>query len=241
MKRWLTLAGAVAAIVVMSKLLIEDVLGLTFESALEGWMADAGTGSAVTVLALLAADIVLPVPSSLIMVLSGAAFGLVWGSVLSLVGSIGGEWLGFELVRRYGRGMSRRLVGDDEVRQLERLFVRYGAAAIVVTRALPIVMETMSVVAGLSGMRRSTFLTASIVGTLPIVVIYAYAGAVSRQTGSIVPAVIILIAMAGAAWVWYRSRVDRGLPSGVPSVEQVSEDQVANRGGVNRSVNSGRP
>ena len=34
------------------------------------------------------------------MVLSGAAFGVLWGSVFSLVGSIGGEWLGFELVRR---------------------------------------------------------------------------------------------------------------------------------------------
>src|SRR5918993_3799438 len=121
MKRWLTLAASIAAVVVGSKLLIENVLGLTFESALDAWMADAGTGSAVTVLALLAADIVLPVPSSLIMVLSGAAFGVVWGSVLSLVGSIGGEWLGFELVRRYGRSMSQRLVGDDEVRQLERL------------------------------------------------------------------------------------------------------------------------
>jgi uncharacterized membrane protein YdjX (TVP38/TMEM64 family) len=66
-------------------------------------------------------------------------------------------------------------------------------------------------------MKRSTFLLASIVGTLPVVVIYAYAGAVSRQVGSMVPAVVILIAVAGAAWIWHRSRKDRFV---VPSVSR---------------------
>ena len=241
MKRWVTLAAAVAGVVVLSKLLIENLLGLSLEAAVASWMANAGAGSAMTVIGLLAADIVLPVPSSLIMVLSGAAFGVVWGSVLSLAGSIAGEWLGFELVRRYGRGMSRRLVGDDEVRQLERLFAKHGAAAVIVTRALPVVMETMSVVAGLSGMRRSTFLLSSVVGTLPIVVVYAYAGAVSRQMGSAVPAVIILIAMAGAAWIWYRARIETPMTAATGSVEEMSEDQIADRGRVDRSVDPGRP
>jgi uncharacterized membrane protein YdjX (TVP38/TMEM64 family) len=175
------------------------------------------------------------------MVLSGAAFGVVWGSVLSLAGSIAGEWLGFELVRRYGRGMSRRLVGDEEVRQLETLFARHGAAAVAVTRALPIIMETMSVVAGLSGMRRSTFLISSLIGTLPIVIIYAYAGAVSRQMGSIVPALVIVIAMAGAAWIWYRARVQPRPAQQSASVKEMGEDQIANGGRVNGSVDPGRP
>ena len=81
----------------------------------------------------------------------------------------------------------------------------HGAAAVAVTRALPVVMETMSVVAGLSTMRRGTFLLASAIGTAPIVVVYAYAGAMSRETGSLVPAIVILIAVAAAGWVWYRA------------------------------------
>src|SRR6185369_9601682 len=143
----------------------------------------AGTGGgAIAVVTLLAADLFLPIPSSVIMVLSGAVFGVLWGGLLSLVGSIGGEWLGFELVRRYGRRASAKMVGDDELARLSRVFTRHGAAAVVVTRALPVAMETMSVVAGLSAMRRSTFLIASLIGTAPIVVVYAYAGAVSRET-----------------------------------------------------------
>ncbi len=207
MRRALTLIAAVAAAIIASKLLVENVLGIQLEPLISAWMAHAGAGTAATVIGLLAADLFLPIPSSLIMVLSGAAFGVVWGSILSLVGSVGGEWLGFELVRRYGRSASARLVGDEELERLSRVFARHGAAAVVVTRALPIVMETMSVVAGLSTMKRRTFLAASLLGTIPIVVVYAYAGAISKATGSAVPAIVMLVAVAGFGWVIYRARV----------------------------------
>ena len=209
MKRWGLLLLLVAGFVVGSKLLIENVLGLSLEGMASQWLAAAGPGSAAAIVMLLAADVFLPVPSSLVMVLSGAAFGTVWGSIFSLVGSIGGEWLGFELVRRYGRRASAALVGDEEVARLSTFFERYGTAAIVMTRPLPIVMETMSVVAGLSTMRRATFLIASLVGTIPIVVVYAYAGAKSREVGNLLPAVVMLVAVAGMAWLVYRSMAHR--------------------------------
>ena len=207
MKRTAILIASVAGAVILSKLLIENVLGIQVDTLVERWMGNAGTGSAVVMISLLAADLFLPIPSSLIMVLSGAAFGVLWGSLFSLIGSIGGEWLGFELVRGYGRAASSRLVGDDELERLSRIFARHGAAVVVVTRALPVVMETMSVVAGLSTMKRSSFLVASLLGTAPIVVVYAYAGAVWRETGSLLPAVIMLIAVAGLGWIIYRARI----------------------------------
>ena len=208
-KRLLMLIVALAACVIASKVLLEDILHFDLAPAAAEWIARAGTGSAAAIVMLLAIDIFLPVPSSVVMVLSGAVFGPFWGSILSLTGSIAGEWLGFELARRYGRRFSARVVGDQEVDTLSRLFARHGAAAVVVTRALPVAMETMSVVAGLSGMGRVPFLLASIVGTAPVVVAYAYAGAMSRETGSLVPAIVMLIAVAGAAWVWYRAKISR--------------------------------
>lgn len=205
--RAVVLVAALAAIVIVTKLIAEDLLGLDLAARATRWMATPGVGAGSVIVGLLAVDILLPVPSSLVMVASGAVFGTAWGSVLSLVGSIGGEWLGFELVRRYGRRASRRLVGDEELARLNQIFATHGAAAVVITRALPVVMETMSVVAGLSTMPRATFLAASLLGTAPIVVLYAYAGSVSRDAGSVVPAVIMVIAIAGAGWIWYRARV----------------------------------
>ena len=215
MKRVLTLVAIVAAAIVVTKLVMENILGISLEDSATAWMNEAGAGSALTVVLLLGIDIFLPVPSSLVMILSGAAFGVVWGSLLSLVGSVSGEWLGFELARRYGRGAAGWIVDREEMLGLERQFAQHGAAAVAITRALPIVMETMSVVAGLSSMRRSTFLLSSVAGTLPVVVIYAYAGAVSRRAGSLVPAIVILIVIAGAAWIWHCSRRTRVIAASV--------------------------
>lgn len=206
MKRALIFTALLAALVIGSKLLLENVLGVSLEPAVKAWVLQPRPSSALTVVVLLAADVFLPVPSSLIMILSGAVFGVLWGSILSLVGSVGGEWLGFELVRRYGRRVSSRILTERDIAQVHDLFARHGAGAVLITRALPVVMETISMVAGLSGMKRTTFLLASLAGTAPIVAVYAYAGAVSRHTGSLVPAIVMIVAVTGAGWLWYRAR-----------------------------------
>ena len=204
MKHTVALIAIVAAFIIGSKLIIEDVLGLSLEPWARSWMADAGPSGALIVAGLLAIDILIPVPSSLVMILSGAAFGVWWGSLIAFIGSVGGEWLGFELARKYGTSLSSRFIGDEaERRRMNDLLVTHGAAAIAATRALPVVMETMSIVAGLSAMRRSTFLIASAIGTAPIVIVYAYAGAMSKETGSLVPAIVILLAVAAVGWIWY--------------------------------------
>ena len=50
-----------------------------------------GQGASVALIgiSLLVADVILPVPSSLIMVANGAFFGIALGTILSLIGSLG--------------------------------------------------------------------------------------------------------------------------------------------------------
>ena len=77
MTRTLALIAAVAIAVIGSKLLVENILGIQLEPFLESRLAHAGSGSAAIVIGLLVSDILLPVPSSLVMILSGAAFGVL--------------------------------------------------------------------------------------------------------------------------------------------------------------------
>src|SRR5258705_8618403 len=95
MKRTWILIAAVAGFVIGSKLLVENILGVDLQPWLQSWFTHAGAGSAAIVIGLLASDILLPVPSSLVMILSGVAFGVFLGSIVALVGSIGGAWLWF--------------------------------------------------------------------------------------------------------------------------------------------------
>lgn len=204
MRRWLLLAIGIAAFVALTKVLVENVFGVDLVPAITERVSRPGPAAAAVILAALMADLFIPVPSSIVMVLAGAVFGAFYGAVLSLIGSLGCSVLGFELTRRFGRRASARLIGEDELARLGRTFERHGAGAVFVTRPLPIVKETMAVVAGLSAMKRRTFLIAATAGTVPEAVLYAYAGAASRQMGSIMPAVLILMALAAAGWMFSR-------------------------------------
>jgi uncharacterized membrane protein YdjX (TVP38/TMEM64 family) len=200
---------AIAASIVLSKLVIENVLGVDLATLVTRWAGTAGTGTVALVFALLAIDILLPVPSSLVMILSGSLLGVFWGSVVSLAGSLGGQIVGYELARRYGCAAATRLIGDQDLRPTRDLMARHGAVIVLATRALPVVLETVSVVAGLAGMARSRFLIAALAGTAPIVLVYAYAGAVAQDTGNLVPAVMILVAIGATGWIVTRRQPAR--------------------------------
>ena len=82
MRRTITLIAGAAGAVILSKLVIVNLLGIRLDTLVESSMARAGTGGgAIAVVTLLAADLFLPIPSSLIMVLSGALFGVLWGAL----------------------------------------------------------------------------------------------------------------------------------------------------------------
>lgn len=207
MKRAALLAIGVALAVALSKLLIDDVLRVPLAPAIRSALDRPGPAAAAVLVGALAIDLLLPIPSSLVMVLSGALFGVPVGALLSLVGSLAGNLIGFEVCRRYGRSAAARFVGEADLERVGRAFARGGALAVLVTRPLPIVMETMTVVAGLSTMTRKSFLLASIAGTAPIALVYAYAGAASRDAGNLTPAIVILVAVLGAGWILARGRL----------------------------------
>lgn len=201
MKGWVILAAGIAAAVIATKILVENVFGIEMAPLVAGWIEEPGTGTALIIVALLLFDLFVPVPSSLVMVSSGALFGTVIGASLSFAGSLGCSIAGFELARRVGRGAAVRAVGEEALRRLERTFDRGGAGAVFITRPLPIVKETMSLLAGLSQMRRPTFIGAAVAGSIPEAALYTYAGASSREMGNLMPAVLIVMALAGAAWM----------------------------------------
>lgn len=139
--------------------------------------AGLGALAAVVAVGLLIADVLLPVPSSIVMVWLGASQGWLVGATLSLVGCVGATVFAFWLGRR-GGPMFERLVPADERARADAFLARWGVLAIAVTRPVPIVAETTAVVAGASpavGWRG--MLIAAIAGCAPWAVIYGVSGA----------------------------------------------------------------
>lgn len=156
--------------------------------------------AAVVGTGLLIIDIVLPVPSSLIMIANGALFGLVLGGVLSLLGGLGSSLVGFWIGRRSTR-LVQRFVPEDERRKADRLMERWGMIAIIATRPIPLVSETLSIVAGGTSLRWRAMIGASVLGLAPGAVIYAATGVYAVTLESSVWSFVVVLAVALVFWL----------------------------------------
>lgn len=126
--------------------------------------------------ALLVGDVFLPVPSSVLMTAHGALFGVMVGSALSLVGSLGAAALAFGL-GRLGAPLLDRWLAPEERRRGDALLGRWGGLAILLTRPVPIAAETVAVIAGASSLGWGRLLAMSSLGSLPFALLYAALGA----------------------------------------------------------------
>ncbi|HYP27726.1 MAG TPA: VTT domain-containing protein [Blastocatellia bacterium] len=199
MKRYLTVMGGMAALFLVLFLLV-GALRIPLLSDPSLWMERGGVAAALVGVGLLVADVVLPVPSSLIMIAHGALFGVIAGSSLSLLGSAGAAIVAFTLGRR-GGALLDRLVPRDERERADRLLKKYGALAIIITRPVPILAETVAIMAGASPLGWGRMLAASLAGSLPASALYALTGAVaaSFQNGALMFGLVLII--AGVFWL----------------------------------------
>lgn len=149
---------------------------------------------------LLIADVLLPVPSSLIMIAHGALFGVVYGTLLSLLGGAGATLVGFALGRRGGLLLAR-IVSQEERTRADRLLRRWGALAIVVTRPIPVLAETTAILAGTSSMNWSRALLAGVAGSLPGALLYALTGALATSFASGVLVFGLVLVIAAVFWL----------------------------------------
>jgi uncharacterized membrane protein YdjX (TVP38/TMEM64 family) len=151
-------------------------------------------------IALLIADVVAPVPSSIIMFANGALFGPVWGTVLSLVGGMGAAAIGF-WIGTGGERAARRWMGDTALSRAHAFFGRHGMIAVIVSRPIPIIAEAVSIIAGMARMPSRKFFPATLLGVLPTAIIYAVAGAYAADVNTSLYAFFAVMILAGAVWL----------------------------------------
>lgn len=212
MKTLAKLVGALVALLCLLYLLAHACGWLqpdAVEAQLSAWRQAPETAAWVApcIAGLLAADLVLPIPSSLVMMASGALLGPLTGTVSSFLGAMTGALLGFLLCRRFGQIAFHRLVGDAEYARVSAFLERYGAWAILLSRSVPMLTEVTSCVAGLGSMPLGRFLALASAGTLPLCAVYAIIGA--RAGDGTLPALwalllAFLLPAVGYGWLRWR-------------------------------------
>jgi uncharacterized membrane protein YdjX (TVP38/TMEM64 family) len=204
--RYWTLAATIFALSLSAYLLVEaiDVELLTDPRPRlhhDGWT------SAVLGVGLLVADQFVPVPSSVVMISLGALYGAPVAILLALSGRLGMMASGFA-VGRAGGPLLERIVSADEWARADALVRRWGALAVLVSRPLPLLAETVAIVAGASSLRWGRAMLAAGLGSLPEVAAYSLAGSIAptlRNAGLIWASMLV---MAGSFW-WLGRRLER--------------------------------
>jgi uncharacterized membrane protein YdjX (TVP38/TMEM64 family) len=140
----------------------------------------ANISTAVIIISLLVADILIPVPSSIVMVASGALFGGFLGGLIALAGSLAGSLINFHISRWLGQSKVQKWIGNKEYGRLSKIIRKYGAYTIILTRMVPLAMESVSSLAGLSNMKTKKFTLLNVIGFSPIIFFYSYTGALFK-------------------------------------------------------------
>jgi uncharacterized membrane protein YdjX (TVP38/TMEM64 family) len=154
-------------------------------------------------IALIWADLVLPVPQAAVITALGIIYGTLLGGVLGSLGLITGGLLGYALMLTSARRYVHRFVGTQSLRKMERLFDQGGAWAIVLTRGLPYsIPEALVFLAGLANMPMRKFIAALTIGSVPTAFVFAAIGAgwahqpiVALVVSHVIPVLLLPIAL----------------------------------------------
>jgi uncharacterized membrane protein YdjX (TVP38/TMEM64 family) len=207
--RWALLWTILLAVVLVPFLVFEK----QFEQ-LSTWLAQghaSGWATAGAIAALLALDVFLPVPSSIVSTGAGVLLGFWRGTAVIWIGMTLGCVIGY-VFGAYAAGPARRLVGADGLERAGKVMDRYGPWAIVICRPIPVLAESSVVFAGLVRTPLGPFLWLTTLSDLGISIAYAAVGAFSMRVGSFLLTFLGALALPGlailAGKVWLGRRKD---------------------------------
>jgi uncharacterized membrane protein YdjX (TVP38/TMEM64 family) len=202
---WLTLALMLAVIVPFA------IWGGDFER----WLTIDGSAQVIrdwgwlAVIVLLVADLFLPIPATPVMSAAGYVYGVAVGGMLSAAGSFLAGLVAYGLCRSLGQRAAEWLAGRDGLARGERLFAKHGPWLVALSRALPVLPEVISSLAGLTRMPLRSFVLSLACGSVPLGFTYAAIGAAGVDRP--VLALVLSAALPAVLWLFARwfLRADR--------------------------------
>jgi len=175
-----------------------------FEESFNQFAADVAKGegsrwvAAASIAALLAADVFLPIPSSIVSTAAGVLLGFWGGAAAIFVGMTLACLIGYFTGSRVS-GWARRFVGAEGLARAEGVARRDGDWAFVLCRPVPVLAEASVILAGLVKTSFGRFLALTTLANLGIALGYAAIGAYSMRLDSFLSAFIGAMLVPGLA------------------------------------------
>jgi uncharacterized membrane protein YdjX (TVP38/TMEM64 family) len=172
----------------------------------QAWLVSVRPYAWAVGIGLIVADLFLPIPAAPIMAAMGSLYGTLVGGIIATVGTMLAGLVAYGLARLVGVKAARFLASDSELDDLQRFFDSWGAAGIIASRALPVVPEVMTLLAGLAKMHFGRFMLALTLGSVPIGFAFAWVGQANGTSSSLLLLLTLIPAMAWCVYVVLASR-----------------------------------
>jgi uncharacterized membrane protein YdjX (TVP38/TMEM64 family) len=192
--RWAVLAAVLLALILVPFAVAGTYMDAWSVARLQS-LAGRPAVVAALVVALLAADVLIPVPSSVVATLAGALLGFAGGLLANLLGMGAGCVAAYAIGRWAGAPAAGRIVGAGQVARLHALARHHGDWSLVLARPVPVLAEASTLLAGAAGMPFGRFMAVTTAANLGIAAAYAAIGAFAASMQS------FLLAFAGAILV----------------------------------------
>ena len=184
------------------------LFGTRLDQMMSRWLEPRPAAAVLALIevAVLSADLLLPVPSSMVATLGGAELGIALGTCCAWLGMTAGSLAGWWLGKTAGGQALARL--DPAARAgLARQQRRLGPLLVILSRPLPLVAEAAAIVAGAAGMRLRDFFAAVAAGNLAIAFVWSAAGALGARADSLQWMIALSLALpVAASWLVARQR-----------------------------------
>ena len=200
--KWVGLLISLFLFIILPFIILEETITQAFAYVLNTELEK--TWFAGLIAFLLAADIVLPIPSSIVSTAAGAALGFGAGMLTCWMGMSLGCLIGYWLGSEAGTPVVQRLVGEKELEKAQHLGLRYGVIVLLITRAVPILAETSVITAGLMRVPLQSFFFVTSLSNLGISAAYSGIGAFAFETHSFLMVFAGAILLPGAAILFAR-------------------------------------
>ena len=182
------------------------IVFLVFEN-LEGYFSDTLNALskhpfqfAAVSFSILMADIVLPVPSSIVMYVNGYVLGTVLGAFVSLLSLLVSALIGYYLGKITSLGL--KATSDEHA---NTILSKYGTVAILMSRGIPILSESICIVCGYNNMPLKKYLILNLIGYIPLCVLYAFCGSIGYDENNFLISFVCSLFISVSFWFFGRA------------------------------------
>jgi len=185
--------------IILPLLLLEPQI-LKLSQDLLDWTSGNLFNTSLIIITALTADVFFPIPNGLTNTLAGATLGFSISFVVIWLGLTFSCLVGYLMGMLAARPLSKRLIGEKDLLQAERLSNQFGILALILARPAPFFAELTTLAAGMTNMSFKNFILATSLSNLGVSLVFSALGTAALKNESAAIAFIGVALLPAVCW-----------------------------------------